>query len=142
MRKLLATQAPAATIIIRLMVGAAFVSEGIQKFLFPAEVGASRFEKIGFSSPEFTAAFVACFEIACGSLVLLGFLTRPAVVPLIIVMLTAIATTKIPILLNQGFWKMSHEARTDWAMLLGLCFLLIVGPGQWSIDKLVSRRIE
>ncbi len=67
-------------------------------------------------------------------LLILGFLTRFAAIPLIVVMLTAIATTKIPILLNDGFWKMAHEARTDWSMLLGLVFLLIVGAGQWSID--------
>jgi uncharacterized membrane protein YphA (DoxX/SURF4 family) len=55
-------------------------------------------------------------------------------------MLTAIATTKIPILLNDGFWKMAHEARTDWSMLLGLIFLLIMGAGRWSVDgKLTDR---
>jgi uncharacterized membrane protein YphA (DoxX/SURF4 family) len=136
MRTLLVTYAPAAVIIIRLMVGAVFVSEGIQKLMFPAEVGASRFEKIGFPSPAIVAPFVGCFEIGCGVLVLLGLLTRVAVVPLIIIMLTAIATTKIPILMEQGFWKMAHEARTDWSMLLGSVFLLIVGGGQWSIDAL------
>jgi uncharacterized membrane protein YphA (DoxX/SURF4 family) len=139
MRKLIATNAAAAVIIIRLMVGAVFVSEGIQKFKFPAEVGAGRFEKIGFPSPAFVAAFVGGCEIGCGALVLLGVLTRVAVLPLIIVMLTAIATTKIPILLEQGFWKMAHEARTDWSMLLGAVFLLIVGGGQWSLDALWAR---
>jgi putative oxidoreductase len=136
MRRLLGTSAPAAVVIIRLMVGAVFLSEGIQKFLYPAEVGAGRFAKIGFESPEFVARFVACFEIACGALVLLGLATRLAVMPLIIIMLTAIATTKIPILREQGFWKMAHEARTDWSMLLGSLFLLIVGGGRWSLDRL------
>ncbi|MEX2137628.1 MAG: DoxX family protein [Pirellulales bacterium] len=138
--KLFATQAPAATILIRLIVGAVFLSEGIQKFLFPAEVGAGRFEKIGFSSPEFTAQFVACFEIACGSFVLLGLLTRVAAVPLIVIMLVAIVSTKIPILQEQGFWKMAHEARTDWSMLLGSIFLLIVGAGSLSIDAWLTSR--
>jgi uncharacterized membrane protein YphA (DoxX/SURF4 family) len=136
MRNLLATNAPAVVIIIRLMVGAVFLSEGIQKFLFPADVGAGRFEKIGFSAPEFVAQFVACFEIICGILMLLGLFTRFAAVPLIIIMLTAIATTKIPIFLDQGFWKLAHETRTDWSMLLASIFLLIVGGGQWSLDKL------
>jgi uncharacterized membrane protein YphA (DoxX/SURF4 family) len=142
MRRFLTTHAPAAVIIIRLMVGGVFISEGIQKFLFPAEVGAGRFAKIGFPSPEFVAPFVGYFEIACGTLVLLGLLTRFAVIPLVVVMLTAIATTKIPILLNDGFWKMAHEARTDWSMLLGLLFLLIVGAGQWSMDALWSGPIK
>ena len=138
--KLMNTRAPAATILIRLIVGAAFLSEGIQKFLFPESVGAGRFEKIGFSAPEFTAQFVACFEIACGSLVLLGLLTRLAAIPLIVIMLVAIATTKIPILQEQGFWKMAHEARTDWSMLLGATFLLIVGAGPWSWDAALAHR--
>jgi uncharacterized membrane protein YphA (DoxX/SURF4 family) len=135
---MLATSVPAAVIIIRLMVGAVFLSEGIQKFLFPADVGAGRFEKIGFPSPEIVAPFVGCFEIGCGALVLLGLFTRFAVVPLIVIMLTAIATTKIPILLEQGFWKMAHEARTDWSMLLGSVFLLIVGAGRLSLDARLS----
>jgi putative oxidoreductase len=135
MRSLITTNAPAVVVIIRVMVGAVFLSEGIQKFLFPADVGAGRFLRIGIPSPELVAPFVGCFEIACGALLLLGLFTRFAAVPLIIIMLTAIATTKIPIMLDQGFWKMAHEARTDWSMLLGSVFLLIVGGGQWSLDN-------
>jgi putative oxidoreductase len=139
MLKLLTTNAATAVILIRLMVGAVFVSEGIQKFLYPAEVGAGRFEKIGIPSPAVVAPIVASFEIACGTLVVLGAFTRLAVVPLIAIMLTAIATTKVPILLDQGFWKMAHEARTDWSMLLGSIFLLIVGAGSWSLDAYWTR---
>jgi putative oxidoreductase len=134
MHRLLTTHAAAAVIIIRLMVGAVFVSEGIQKFLYPAEVGAGRFAKIGIPSPDVVAPVVATFEIGCGALVLAGALTRLAVLPLIVIMLTAITTTKIPILMEQGFWKMAHEARTDWSMLLGAIFLLVVGAGAWSLD--------
>jgi uncharacterized membrane protein YphA (DoxX/SURF4 family) len=136
MKQLFQTHAPAATIIIRLLVGAVFVSEGIQKFLFPVEVGAERFAKIGFDSPELVAEFVACFETVCGCLVLLGFATRLAAVPLIIIMLTAMATTKFPVFQEQGFWKMAHESRTDWSMLLGSAFLFIVGAGRVSLDAL------
>jgi len=138
-QSILTTNAAAAVIIIRLMVGAVFVSEGIQKFILPAEVGAGRFEKIGFPKPEMVAPFVGCFEIGCGALILIGLLTRVAAVPLIIIMLTAIATTKIPILMEQGFWKMAHEARTDWSMLLASIFLLIVGGGRWSLDAFWTR---
>jgi uncharacterized membrane protein YphA (DoxX/SURF4 family) len=142
MKQLFQTHAPAATAIIRLMVGAVFVSEGLQKFLFPAEVGAGRFSAIGFQSPEFVAAFVACFEIICGVLVLLGLATRLAVAPLIIIMLTAIATTKFPILQKVGFWKMAHEGRTDWSMLLGSIFLIIVGAGPLSLDRWLFRKTD
>lgn len=125
----------APTIIIRLSVGAIFLSEGIQKFLFPDSVGAGRFAKIGLPSPEFLAPFVGTFEILCGILILVGFVTRLATIPLIAIILTAIATTKVPILLEQGFWKMAHEARTDYAMLMSLIFLLIVGSGRIALDR-------
>ncbi|AXP82893.1 Putative oxidoreductase CatD [Mariniflexile rhizosphaerae] len=123
------------TIIIRLMVGTVFFSEGIQKFIFPAIRGAGRFEKIGLPSPEFLGNFVGTFEILCGALILIGLLTRLASIPLIIIMLVAIATTKAGILANQGFWEMMHGSRTDWAMLLGSIFLLIKGGGYWSVDN-------
>lgn len=152
-RNLLSTTAPKATILIRLLVGSVFLSEGIQKFLFPAEVGVGRFTKIGIPSPEIMAPFVGVVEIVCGALILVGFLTRVAAIPLIINMLVAILSTKIPILLGYGFWGfslrkvayggfwgMAHEMRTDWSMLLGSIFLLIVGAGPWSLDSYLSRR--
>jgi uncharacterized membrane protein YphA (DoxX/SURF4 family) len=134
------TNAPAATLLIRVMVGAVFLSEGIQKFIHPAEVGAGRFAKIGLPSPELLAPFVGSFEIVCGVLVLLGLLTRIAVLPLLAIMATAIATTKLPILQQSGFWKMAHEARTDFAMTLGSLFLLVVGAGRLSWDARRSDR--
>jgi putative oxidoreductase len=134
LHRLVESDAPAAVILIRLLVGAVFLSEGIQKFLFADALGMGRFSKIGIPSPEFTAPFVGVFEIACGSLTLMGLLTRLAAVPLVVIMLVAIATTKWPILFQDGFWKMAHEARTDWSMLLGAVFLLIVGAGAWSLD--------
>ena len=94
--KLTSSKAPNAVVLIRLMVGAVFLSEGIQKFLFPAEVGAGRFAKIGLPSPELPAPFVGTFEIACGTLVLLGLFTRLAVIPLLTIMAVAISTTKWP----------------------------------------------
>jgi uncharacterized membrane protein YphA (DoxX/SURF4 family) len=117
------------------MIGVVFISEGLQKFIFPATRGAGRFEKIGLPSTEFLGSFVGTFEILCGTLVLLGLITRYASVPLIIIMLVAIATTKIDILANDGFWEMMHGSRTDWAMLLGSIFLLIKGGGYYSLDK-------
>lgn len=127
------------TIIIRLIVGAVFLSEGIQKFLFPAIRGAGRFEKIGLPSPEFLGSFVGTFEILCGALILLGLLTRLASIPLFVIMIVAIATTKAEVLANQGFWEMMHGSRTDWSMLLGSIFLLIKGGGYWSMDHKLNK---
>src|SRR5512143_3719790 len=121
--KLLETHAPSATLLIRIVVGGVFLSEGIQKFLFPDQLGVGRFVKIGIPAPEIMAPFVGCVEIVFGSLLLLGLLTRLASIPLIIDILVAITATKIPMLSKAGFWAMAHEARTDFAMVLGLIFL-------------------
>lgn len=134
-KKIVSTDTGATTVLVRLMVGAVFLSEGIQKFLFSDKVGAGRFAKIGLPNPEFLGPFVGSFEIICGSLVLLGLLTRVGSFPLIIIMLVAFATTKADVLANDGFWEMMHGSRTDWAMLLGGIFLLIKGGGRWSVDQ-------
>ena len=133
-QRVLSSSAPAAVVLIRLMVGAVFLSEGLQKFMFPDQLGAGRFAKIGLPSPELLGPLVGTFEIVCGSLVLLGFATRLAVIPLLAIMAVAIATTKWPMLAERGFWTMAHEARTNWSMSLGSLFLLIVGAGSWSVD--------
>lgn len=138
LHQLTTTQASASVVLIRLMVGLVFLSEGIQKFLYPDENGVGRFAKIGLPEPEFLAYFVASFEIFCGIFIVLGLLTRLAVVPTIIIMLVAIASTKVPILMEKGFWQMAHDARTDFSMLLGSIYLLIVGAGSWSLDHKLS----
>jgi putative oxidoreductase len=76
LKQIIQTNRHVAPLIIRLMIGAVFLSEGIQKFLYPAELGAGRFQKIGLPNPEFLAPFVGFFEIACGILVILGFVTH------------------------------------------------------------------
>jgi len=137
---LLQTRAPWATVLIRMAVGAVFVSEGVQKFLFPGELGVGRFVKIGIPFPAIAAPFVGIVEIVCGGLVIVGLLTRPAAVLLVVDMLVAIGSTKIPILMHEGFWKMAHEARTDWAMILGSLFLLVAGAGPFSMDARIAGR--
>jgi putative oxidoreductase len=139
LRRSLSTSAPGAVILIRLIVGGVFLSEGIQKFLFPSALGVGRFTKIGIPFPVFSAPFVGVFEVGCGALLILGLLTRLAAIPLIIDIGVAIATTKLPMLAKDGLWATAHEARTDYAMLLGLIFLLIVGAGSISVDRILAR---
>ncbi len=133
------TNAPRATILIRLLVGGVFLAEGIQKFLFPAALGVGRFVKIGIPAPQFFAPFVGVVEIVGGTLLIIGFITRLAAILLLIDISVAIATTKIPMLSRAGFWSTVHEARTDYCMLLGLVFLLLVGSGPLSIDGRARR---
>ncbi len=133
------TRTSKALLLIRILVGWVFVSEGIQKFLFPAQLGVGRFEKIGIPFPHYMAPFVGSVEIVCGTLLLLGLFTRLAALPLLAVILVAIATTKLPMLAKTGTWSMLHEARADFSMLLGLVFLLITGPGLLSLDARRNR---
>jgi putative oxidoreductase len=152
MRRLLSTNAPAATILVRLLVGSVFLSEGIQKFLYPTELGAGRFAKIGIPVPEILGPFVGACETIGGGLLILGLITRFATLVLLIDISVAIVSTKIPILLGHGygrfalpnlprygFLSMMHEARTDFSMWLGLLFLLIVGAGKMSFDAILAR---
>ena len=122
-------------LLVRLAVGVIFATQGFLKYADP-NMGVHRFARIGFPAPLFTAHFVGAFEIVCGILVLLGLWTRLAAIPLLIVICTAIATTKIPELFRstQGFWYMVSDARTDFAMLTSLIFLLIAGAGPISLD--------
>ena len=133
------TRTAKALLLVRILVGWVFVSEGIQKFVFPAQLGVGRFEKIGILFPHFMAPFVGSVEIVCGSLLLIGLFTRVAVVPLLGVILVAIATTKLPMIAKTGVWSMLHEARADFSMLLGLVFLLITGAGTLSLDARMRR---
>ncbi|MBK9792011.1 MAG: DoxX family protein [Sphingobacteriales bacterium] len=138
MKSVLQTDNDTTTIIIWVIVGVIFLSEGIQKFILPQERGAGRFEKIGFYYPEFFSSLVGSFEIVCGILIIIGLLTRLAVIPLIYIMLIALSTTKYKLFMATGFWNLLHESRTDWAMLLSSIFLLIKGGGKWSIDKNIN----
>ena len=126
---------PKSILLIRIAVGLIFLTQGILKYIDP-NMGIIRFTRIGFPYPGFTAQFVGAFEMVCGVLVLVGLLTRIAAIPLLIVICTAITTTKIPELVrpNQGFWFMVSDARTDFAMLCSLVFLICAGPGPLSMD--------
>jgi uncharacterized membrane protein YphA (DoxX/SURF4 family) len=128
------TDADRATTVIRFLVGYVFLMEGIQKFVYAETLGAGRFERIGIPAPEFFGPFVGTAEVLCGGLILAGALTRLAAGPLLIIILVALFTTKLPTLLDRGLLTFSHDARNDLSMLAGLVFLLLKGGGAWSFD--------
>jgi len=142
------------TILVRLLVGLiVFLPEGIQKLAYPDILGAGRFAKIGIPYPDLTGPFVGLVEIVCGTLIIIGLLTRLAALPLIIIMIVALISTKLPILFGHdvgvfhlpadmkrlGFWSVMHESRADLTMLLGCIYLSIVGAGKWSLDDRLAR---
>jgi putative oxidoreductase len=153
---LLRTRADGWTVLIRLMVGlVVFFPEGIQKLVFPEILGAGCFANIGIPLPEVTGPFVGTVELVCGALIIVGLFSRLATIPLIVIMVVAIVSTKLPIwaghdiwifhmpkLARYGFWSMAHEARDDFLMLLGSIYLLIAGAGAWSLDAMLVREPE
>lgn len=132
--KIIQTEPRLAPLFIRIAVGLIFLSEGIQKFIFPAELGSGRFLKIGIPLPEFFGPFVGVLEIFGGCLILLGLYTRIAASWLFIIMCVAILSTKLTALPDRGFWAVAHDARTDFSMLFSTLFLIVVGGGKKSID--------
>ncbi|GGB42581.1 MULTISPECIES: DoxX family protein [Sphingomonas] len=153
LRRVVNSDASPWTILIRLAVGlAVFFPEGIQKLIFPAILGAGRFAKIGIPWPEALGPFVGVVETVCGALIVLGLFTRAAAIPLVITMIVALVSTKLPVLVGHGvgpfslpdlkrygFWSAQHEARADLTMLLSCLYVFIVGSGRWSIDALLDR---
>jgi putative oxidoreductase len=142
LRKLTQTRDDMAPVFVQLMVGAVFLSEGIQKFLYPDLRGSGRFEKIGLPEPEVLGPLVGSFEVLCGALILLGLFTRLAAIPTLIIMLMALASTKSAVLANDGFWAMMHGSRTDWAMLIGSLYLLRFGSGRYAVDPYIYSKLS
>ena len=133
---------------IRTATGGVFVVSGAIKFLFENQ-GALRFAKIGL--PPQLAYFVGAVEVAAGLCLLAGLFTRLASIPLMVDMLVAIVTTKLPLLVGAGpepvsaapktgFWAFAYQARLDLTMFLSLGYLLVVGAGLWSLDAWLSRQ--
>jgi uncharacterized membrane protein YphA (DoxX/SURF4 family) len=147
------TSAPPATVLVRLMAGAVFISEGILKFVYTNQ-GVGRFTKLGFPFPDTIATAIAIFEIVGGLLLISGLLTRFIAIAFSIEMVVAILTTKIALFLGTsplplpaappktGIWAVLHESRSDWAQLVCCVFLAIVGAGAMSLDARRHRRLS
>lgn len=142
------TDGPRSILFLRLMAGGVFFWEGLLKFVY-ANQGVGRFTKLGIPFPHETATFVACLEIGGGLLLISGLTTRLIAVPFIAEMIVAILSTKIglylgtsplplpPALPKVGMWAVLHEIRSDYAQILTTIFLLVNGPGSWSLDAVL-----
>jgi len=141
---------PKSTLLLRLMAGGVFFWEGILKFVYVNQ-GVGRFTKLGMPFPHFTAGFVGWLEIVGGLMLLSGLMTRLIAIPFIIEMIVAILSTKISLYLGTsplplpsalpqvGIWAVLHEIRSDYAQIMTVAFLLINGPGTWSLDALLRK---
>jgi uncharacterized membrane protein YphA (DoxX/SURF4 family) len=153
MYKLIKTDQASTTILVRLMIGAVFLSEGVQKFIFPEQRSTDQFETLGFAEAEIMAHYVGVFEVLAGILILIGLFTRAGALITLIITTTAIIITNIIVVLGEsfypsalsdlqtyGFWSMAPEIHTDWAMWLGSLFLLLKGGGRWSADLAIHKK--
>jgi len=144
------TNGPRTTLFLRLMAGGVFFWEGLLKFVYVNQ-GVGRFTKLGIPFPHFTANFIGGLEIVGGLLLLSGLATRLIAIPFVVEMIVAILTTKIalylgtsplplpPALPKIGIWAVLHEIRSDYAQILTTLFLLVNGPGKWSLDAVLQR---
>ncbi len=144
------TTGPNSTLLLRLMAGGVFLWEGILKFVYVNQ-GVGRFTKLGMPFPHFTAGFIGWLEIIGGLLLISGLMTRLIAIPFIIEMIVAILSTKISMYLGTsplplpstppqvGIWAVLHEGRSEFAQIMTVAFLLINGPGKWSLDALIGR---
>lgn len=142
LQRITSSTAPSSTVLVRAAAGAVFLLEGCLKFVDPQGLGVGRFVKIGIPFPAFFAPFDGVFEIVCGLGLMLGLLTRLAAIPMIINMIVAFTSTKIPLLVHEGFWKAAHEARLDVTMLLACVFLLREGGGAYALDALLLESLR
>jgi putative oxidoreductase len=135
---LFSTTAHPAAILVRLAVAFVFLVAGIRK-LTDIESGVGFFGSIGIPMPEVMFPFVAVMEVLCGLLVLIGLLTRAAAIPLAIIMIVALITTKLP-QLPEGVSGFLNASRLDVTMLLCAIYLAWVGAGRWSADAQIGSK--
>jgi len=144
-------EAPEATILLRIMAGTVFFWEGLLKFVL-ANQGVGRFTKLGFPFPAFTADMVGTIEIVGGLALVLGLLSRFVSLVFVVEMLVAMLSTKITMYLGTsplplpavppqtGLWAVLHEIRSEYAQMVCCMFVLWMGPGAWSLDKLLQKK--
>jgi uncharacterized membrane protein YphA (DoxX/SURF4 family) len=147
------TDGPKSTLLLRLMAGGVFFWEGLLKFVYVNQ-GIGRFTRLGIPFPHFTATFIGGLEIAGGLLLLAGLTTRLIAIPFVAEMIVAILSTKISLYLGTsplplppappqvGFWAVLHEIRSEYAQMLTVIFLIVNGPGKWSLDTVLSKKRE
>ena len=120
-----------ALLAVRIFVGVAMLTHGFPKLmmLLSGKIEFINFFGIG----EKTSLILAVFaEVLCSLFVLLGLFTRFSVVPLIITMLVA----ALMVHGNDPFAKQEMSL----LYLFHYILIFVAGPGNISIDRMISRK--
>ncbi|MDT3426421.1 putative membrane protein YphA (DoxX/SURF4 family) [Paenibacillus forsythiae] len=126
------------TILMRVVFGILFLAHGISKLQMGLGNVAGWFDSIGI--PGFMAYVVAGIELIGGIMLILGLLTRYVSLLLIIVLLGAIFTAKLPAgLLGNG---QSAGYELDLAYILIALYLAVAGSTGLSLDRVLFHKGE
>ncbi len=106
--------------IIRYVVGYVFITAALMKLVFADFTSA--FAGFGIPFPEMAVLVVGLTELIAGLLIISNYYVKKAVIPLLIIIISALILTKVP-LLSSGFFQFAFEARLDIVMLFLLYIL-------------------
>lgn len=123
--------------LIRLVLAYGFYGPAVLKWKDTKSV-ADWFGSIGIPIPIFSAYLAAYTEVMGVLLLILGLATRFIAIPLIFTMLVAILTVH----LANGFEASQNGFEIPLYYIILLTTLIIFGPGKWSIDQLILRKIS
>jgi len=119
-------------LILRVFIGAALMTHGVPKMFGGLEGFTGYVASLGVPAPQLMA-FLAAFAESFGALfLLLGLLTRPAALMILINM--AVATL--------GAHKGQPFAKQElaWLYFFPALLFLLKGAGTWSLDRFISRK--
>ena len=119
-----------ALLLLRLAFAGIMLTHGWDKLMHFAERSSRFYDPLHIGS-ALTLALVVFAEFFCAALVLLGFLTRLACVPLIINMGVALY------FVHKG--QVFGVGEQDALYLGGFLALLFTGPGKISLDRLIGK---
>jgi len=124
-------------LIARLAVGIGFAQTGWGK-VHNFERVITYFKSLNIPNPEFAAHLTGFSELIFGTLVLFGIATRLSVIPLIVVMITAMATAIFPGLEQDKSGLSSYLLSEELLIAIILFWLFIRGAGAVSVDALIK----
>lgn len=132
--------APAAPVVLRLVVGTVMAVHGWQKLteMGPATFGAGMVAELGIPAPVLVGWLITLVELIGGSLLVIGLLTRISAAAVTVVLVGAAILVKPDLGLIAPMGSMLPGAELDLALIAGAVGVLLLGPGKPSVDHAVG----